>query len=96
VVLVVTAGLFAAFFWEVNHIEQRYDASRLLAVQLDLSRATRAGGDEQARRLVAAIVASVRSIPGVREAAAAQMPVPIGGRPDPRVANRWRRGAGRA
>jgi len=85
VVLVATAGLFAAFFWELNHIEQRYDASRLLAVQLDLSRATRAGGDEQARRLVASIVASVRSIPGVREAAAAQMPVPIGGRPDPRV-----------
>jgi putative ABC transport system permease protein len=83
VALVVTAGLFGSFVWEMNHIELRFDAEHVLAVDLDVTRASRAGADALASGLVDSVLASVRAIPGVRAAAVAQTAVPLDARPVP-------------
>jgi len=83
VVLVLTAGLFGAFVWEMNHIERGFDAAHVLAVGLDVSRVSRTDGDAGARRLVGSVLESVRAVPGVSAVTVADRAVPIDERPVP-------------
>ncbi len=76
--LVGTAGLFGAFVWEMNHIERRFDASRVLAVGLDVSRT---GGPAGSKALVEAIRRAVLAVPGVQAVALAEAAAPFDERP---------------
>ena len=76
--LVVTAGMFGAFVWEMNHIERGFDASKVFVVRVDGAR--KAPGSQDAGAVVdlEALLARVRAMPGVHAAAWADTPVPFG------------------
>jgi putative ABC transport system permease protein len=83
--LVVTAGMFGAFVWEMNHIERGFDASKVFVVRVDgatkASVSQPAGGRDGAGARVGVdpddLLARVRAVPGVRAAGWADAPVPF-------------------
>jgi putative ABC transport system permease protein len=81
VVLVLTAGLFGTFVWEMNHIDRHFESSQVLAASLDLSRVRTAGGEGREAAFVESVLEAVRAVPGVRSAAVGQAPLTIDERP---------------
>jgi putative ABC transport system permease protein len=71
VALVLWAGMFGAFIYEMNRVEMHFDASHVLAVDLDAP-----GPAAPATRVLEA----VRAVPGVAAAALAEMRFPTGQR----------------